>query len=123
MNRYFTYSYSFLLLLATVSCTYHSEEELYPTPPCDTTNVTYSGVVVQIIEQNCFDCHSNENVAVSNVSLEGYDNLKIKVDDETLLKTIKHEPGVSPMPDDRPKLNDCDILKIELWVNEGAPNN
>lgn len=123
MNKYVTYSYSFLLLLTTVSCTYHSEEELYPPSPCDTTNVTYSGVVVQIIDFNCYDCHSNETMAVSNISLEGYDNLKIKVEDETLLKSIKHESGVSPMPDDRPKLNECDILKIEQWINEGAPNN
>jgi len=123
MNKNFTFSCSFLLLLSIVSCTYHSEEELYPADPCDTTNVTYSGVVLHIIELNCYDCHSDENVTISNVSLEGYDNLKIKVDDGTLLKTIKHEPGVSPMPDDRPKLNDCDIMKIELWVNDGAPNN
>ena len=122
MNKYFTYSCFFLLLLSTASCTYHSEEELYPST-CDTTNVTYSGIVLQIIELKCYDCHSNENVIISGISLEGYDNLKIKVDDETLVKSIKHEPGVSPMPDEQPKLSDCDILKIEKWVEEGAPNN
>lgn len=105
-----------------ISCTYNNEEELYPPGVCDTTQVTYLQTIEPIIIHNCYECHSG-NEPISGFSLEGHANLKAKVDDGRLVGAIRHMVGFSPMPKDRPSLPECDILKIEKWVSEGAPNN
>jgi len=107
------------LMLLPSSCVSNNEEDLYP---CDTLNVTYSGTVAPIINQNCIRCHS-AIAPSSGYPLEGYDNLKASVDDELLIGSIKHEEGFNPMPEDASKLPDCAIHQIEIWVEVGAPNN
>lgn len=103
------------------SCTYDNEEELYPMGPCDTTQVTYHETIAKIIMDNCFECHSLANVQISQIPLEGYANLKAQVTANKLIGVIRHQTGFSPMPKQRPPLNECDILKIERWVLEGTP--
>jgi len=111
-----------LMLSLLYSCEYNNEEDLYPQPTCDTSNVTYSGTIVHIISTNCYECHDLAAIP-SGIPLEGYQNLKNQVDAGRLLGAIKHLSGFSPMPKDRGSLPDCDIMKIEKWVNDGAPNN
>ena len=106
----------------SIACVYNSEEELYPPETCDTTQVTYSLSVVPIIDYHCDACHGGDAI-VSGIPLDGYENIKVKVDDGTLLGAIRHEDGYSPMPENGPMLPDCEILTIEKWVSEGAPNN
>lgn len=113
---------SFYLMLTLSSCVSNVEEELYPPDVCDTLNVTYSATVAPIIEQHCFTCHGGTEPS-SGIPLEGYDNLKVKVDDERLIGAIRHLPDYTPMPQDAPALSECNILKIEKWVAEGAQNN
>lgn len=113
-----------ILAAATIfgSCYYDVEEEIYPSLDCSLTNVTYSGVVEPILKSKCYKCHdaaSNNG----NITLEGYTNLKKYVDSGQLLGAIKHSPGFSPMPKNEAMLVDCDIQKIETWVNEGAIQN
>jgi hypothetical protein len=105
-----------------VSCVYNDEETLYPQMPCDTTAVTYTLVIAPIIENRCYDCHDADAV-ISGIPLEGYDHLKAMVDAERLIGAIRHQTGFSFMPKDRPALPECEILKIEKWVAEGAQNN
>lgn len=121
--RYLVYSCYLMLLMTEFSCAYNVEDELYPPVICDTISVTYSGSVLPIVEKNCYMCHSNENVNVSEILLEGYSNIIVKVNDGKLLAAIRHETGAPPMPKDRPQLDKCDILKIEKWIAEGAPDN
>lgn len=123
MNKYTIYSFYFLLSVVTLSCAYNVEDELYPPVTCDTMNVTYSGTVLPIIQQNCYDCHSNANVGISFIPLEGYAFIIVKVNDGKLVKAIRHTGEVTPMPKDRPALSECDIVKIEKWVSDGAPDN
>lgn len=105
------------------SCYYDIEEDLYPQPPaCDTTNVSYADDVWPVINTNCTGCHSG-GAPSGNVSLENYDDIVIAANNGSLLGTIKHEDGWSPMPKGGGKLNDCDIAKIESWVNNGTPEN
>ena len=117
----------FLLLLTVPllhlgSCYYDAEDELYPEIVCDTTSVTYSGIVLPIIQQNCYGCHS-EAANQGGINLEGYSNLKTFVDAGLLVGVIKHQSGFSPMPKNSPKMPDCEILQIETWVSQGAQNN
>ncbi|MBK9982619.1 MAG: hypothetical protein IPP15_09355 [Saprospiraceae bacterium] len=123
MQKYLGISFCFLVVASVLSCAYNVEEELYPPVTCDTLNVTYSGTVLPILQQNCYECHSNANVGISLIPLEGYAFLSIKVNDGQLIKAIRHTGEVTPMPKDRPSLPECDILKIEKWVSEGAPDN
>jgi len=112
-----------IFLIAMLSrCTYNVEEELYPKTDCDTDNISYSIDVVPILQNNCYECHS-EAVNQAGITLEGYNNLKTYVDNGRFLGAIKHEPGFSPMPQGRPQLPDCQIAKIEQWILDGAQNN
>lgn len=111
------------LVVLMQSCYYDNIEELYPqAPACDTTNVTYSTDVWPVISENCTDCH-NTGFPSGNVSLSNYDEIVAAVQNGSLLGTIKHEDGWSPMPKGGGKLPDCDIQKIESWVNAGTPDN
>ena len=105
------------------SCYYDNVEELYPNAPaCDTTNVSYANDVWPVINSNCTSCHSG-GAPAGSVSLEDYDDIVVAANNGSLLGTIKHEDGWSPMPKGGGKLNDCDIAKIEKWVNDGTPDN
>jgi len=117
MKKYFLY-----LLLFLAGCYYDVEEELYPTLECQTESVTYSNQVLDIIEGACYNCHDAAS-NFGNITLEGYDELKKYVDNGQLLGAIRHDAGFSPMPKNEAQLLECDVEKIEVWVNEGAPNN
>lgn len=119
--------YSLIIALFLIgflqSCYYDNIEELYPeAPACDTTNVTYSGDVWPLINDNCTNCHSG-GAPSANVSLTNYDEISAAAQNGSLLGTIRHEDGWSPMPKNGGKLPDCDIEKIETWVNAGTPDN
>jgi hypothetical protein len=110
------------VLSTHVACVYNDEETLYPAENCDTTVTTYLAVIAPIIEQHCFDCH-DAVAAVSGIPLSSYDNLKVMVDGQRIIGALRRQVGYSPMPKDRPPIPECDILKIEQWIAEGAQNN
>ena len=110
------------LLALLSSCYYDVEETLYPSLDCDTTAVTYSAVVLPIIQSKCYKCHDAAN-NFGNITLEGHANLKIRADNGQLLGAIKHQQAFSPMPKNEPQLVECDIAKIEAWVLAGALQN
>jgi len=114
-----------LLVFSTIivtSCTYNSEEDLYPEDGCLTENMSYQDDILPIITTDCYGCH---NVASNfgNITLEGYDEISKHVASGELIGSIKHAAGYSPMPQGSSKLLDCEIEKIESWINDGAPNN
>jgi hypothetical protein len=112
------------------SCYNDSEEVLYGTTPpvtCDlTTAVKFSTVVSPIIASKCgiSGCHSTSSKA-AGINLGTYDAIKAYSTSSKaiFLGSIKRESSYSPMPQGGAKLPDCDISKIESWVNAGAPNN
>ncbi|PKP01345.1 MAG: hypothetical protein CVU14_05410 [Bacteroidetes bacterium HGW-Bacteroidetes-9] len=113
-----------LLAVMVTSCYYDSEDYLYPQLPggCDTTGVTYSGVVSPILASNCNSCHSPASPS-GNVITSTYEGLKTAVDNGSFRKAINHEAGASPMPKNGNKLPVCDLNKIDAWLNQGAPQN
>lgn len=124
MNTYCILSFIVFWALVITSCVYHNEEELYPAEPCDTSNVTYRAIVLPILEHNCYECHDSSNyLAISNILLEGHENLLVQVNNGKLISAITHNGNASFMPKDRSKLPECDIAKIEKWVELGAPDN
>lgn len=110
------------ILFALNSCVSNVEEELYPLESCDTVQVTYSGTIAPIIELNCFACHEGDQ-SLSGIPLNGYDPLKAMVDAGKLIGALRHLDGFSPMPQNASALPECELLKIEKWIDDGTPDN
>jgi len=123
MNKNIFLSLSILTAFSLIisSCTYNSEEDLYPEEPIPEV-VSYATDVLPIIETNCYGCHDAESMN-AGINLEGYDNLVIRVEDGSLEGTIRHEEGWVAMPLAASKLSDSQINKISDWIDEGYPNN
>lgn len=102
-------------------CYYDVAEELYP-EDCLITGMSYAEDVLPILRANCYRCHDAAN-SRGGITLEGYEQLLRQIDNGRLLGAIKRESGFSAMPQDAPKLADCQISKIEAWILEGAPDN
>ncbi len=86
------------------------------TVSCDTSNVTFNGSVVPIFEANCYGCHSQPNPAY-NIDLKNPDDLARIVNDGSLVASVKHEAGYSPMPKGY-DMTDCEVNIIVKWAND-----
>jgi hypothetical protein len=87
---------------------------------CDTSNVTFAGSVMPLLQTACIDCH--KTVAASwNVTLTSYAGVKNLVDDGRLMKVIQRT-DLYPMPPSY-GLSACKKKIIEIWVNAKAQNN
>jgi hypothetical protein len=112
-----------LVPLLLHACYYDSVQELYPNlVDCDTTNVTYSGDVWPVISSNCTACHSGAAPS-GNILLSNYEEIVIQAENGNLTGAITHAPGYSPMPKGGNQLPPCDITHIQVWINQGTPNN
>jgi hypothetical protein len=115
----------FILILQ--ACYNDKEEIIYPASAnCDTTsNVSYASAITPIINAHCLACHGSGVFTSSggNLNLDGYSNISVPVSNGSLLKSIQHQAGVSPMPKNAQKLSDCNISIIKKWIDAGAPNN
>jgi hypothetical protein len=102
-------------------CTYDSEEELFNV--CDLENVSFSVTVKSILQNYCYACHSNAtaNDFGAGLALEDYSDLEGLY--SVVLGAVNHDQGFSPMPKSQPKLDKCDIDKLEKWNEDGKPNN
>jgi hypothetical protein len=91
---------------------------------CDTTNMSYSNDIVPILSDYCYACHGkNTNDGSDGIILEEYGNISGRAINGTLMGVITHASGFPAMPQDGPKLSDCNINKIRAWINNGAQNN
>ncbi len=114
---------SILGLIAFQGCYYDDEANLYPQiGGCDNSNVTYTGTISVIMNDNCNACHSGPDYQ-GNVKTDSFTNLKVIVDNGKLWGCVNHDSGFLPMPKDRPKLSNCDLSKIRIWLDGGALNN
>jgi hypothetical protein len=110
-----------ILIALSVSCYYDTEESLYPDlGSCDTTNVSYYGSIVPLMENNCLNCHGGSVAAAkgNSINLEGYKNVFDNKD--YILGSIRHDSKNKPMPKDLPKLKDCLIQQYQIWYDAGA---
>ncbi len=121
-----TFIYSFcifwVLIFISHSCYYDNAEELYGVPDCDLTEVGYDVDVEPLLRLFCYECHDNAS-RLGGITLEGYNNVLPYVNNASLLGSVKHQSGYSPMPQDQPKIPECDIVIIEQWIEEGAQDN
>ena len=89
---------------------------------CDTINVSYSAIIKTIMDNNCMGCHSGTTPA-GGVSISNYIEVKAIAQNGSLLGTVEHKAGFSPMPKGMTKLSACNISQLKVWINEGMQNN
>lgn len=114
------------ILFVWMGCQFKKEVTAYPNSSnCDTSNVRYSVEIENIMVTHCYVCHStaSANSIGGGNKFDTYATLKTYADNNLLLNTILRIPGFSQMPKNAPKLSDCDIAKVRIWIQKGAPNN
>jgi hypothetical protein len=114
----------FILILLT-SCRKENAETLYPdSSNCDTTNMSYSTHIAPILRSNCATggCHNSASKS-AGYAYETYNETKVSVDNGRLMGSIRHLSGFSSMPKGGRKFTDCNINKIQAWIDRGALDN
>jgi hypothetical protein len=118
-----------LLTLTTPACYYDNEVDLYPTTTtatCDTTTAKFATFVSPLMASKCATsgCH-NAASASAGANLSTYTSIKayITANKATYLGSMKQTSGYSSMPKGNAKFADCDIKKLEVWINAGMQNN
>lgn len=105
------------------ACYYSNEEYVYGQGAnCDLTTAKFSQKVTTILQANCISCHG-PGLQSGGIRYDSYASVKAQVDNGKLLKAIKHEAGVLPMPYGQPKMSDCNIKLLEEWIMNGALDN
>lgn len=114
---------SLMVISVNTGCSFDNEEEYYANLMCDTANVTYSGSVAPIFAASCTSCHSVSGATFPDLGT--YETVKSYIESDTgaIPARIRHIVGYTPMPQGAPKLPECDIRKIEIWIEAGFPNN
>jgi hypothetical protein len=116
-----------LLNILNTSCTKNkSEDILIKASQCDSVKtISYKNDIQPILNSNCgaqAGCHSNGS-ASGGVKLESWQGANEVATSGLLMKAIRHETGVSAMPKDASKLDNCYIAIIAKWVRNGSLNN
>lgn len=89
---------------------------------CDTSqSITYTNSIKQIFDTYCVGCHNANNMG-GGYALDSYAGCVNCANSGRLLGAIKWLSGFSPMPKGGSKLSNCNIAKIEKWINSGKPN-
>ena len=114
----------FALGLLLQSCYYDNEVYLYGAgggSACDTTNVTYSGTIVPILNNNgCITCHPLNSGHATVIT--DYNSVKALATSGLLVNSVNGN-GVLLMPQSGLKMPSCTLAKISKWVRDGALNN
>ncbi|MEO5572438.1 MAG: hypothetical protein ABIT08_15385 [Bacteroidia bacterium] len=134
---------SFVLLVASFnSCTYDENDIVYPSVmnntmmPVDTDSmgnvivISYMNAIKPIMTTYCFGLGNQHcHVTVTNQGAIGdfttYAGLKAKVDNGSIASRVINPAGgmpptytTGPMP-----VSATDKMKIQSWIDNGAPNN
>ncbi len=101
-------------LLVITSCTYNELSV------CETENPSFNDCVEPIFVENCIACHFQNNPN-GIMPLTNFLEIQDKVINGTVIESIKREVGF--MPKNGERLTVEEILIIENWKENGAPNN
>ena len=120
MDQFFNILLLVLAMMVLGGCYYDNEEELYPSNFCDVTNVTFSGTIKPLIQTRCAipGCHvtggqsPDLSVAANIQQIASSGQLKVRVID----RIAPAMPPSGPLPG-------CEMLQIQAWLDQGAPNN
>ena len=127
MQKYFKIALILIAISSFTACYYDKKDQVYPqvvVAACDTTNVTYSVTVTNILNANCNNCHgASANSLGAGIVLNTYASVKPYITNGRLVNSILQNGNASPMPKNLAKMDVCSINKIIVWANRGAINN
>ena len=127
MQKYFKIALILIAISSFTACYYDKKEQVYPqvvVAACDTTNVSYSVTVTNILNANCNNCHgASANSLGAGIVLNTYASVKPYITNGRLVNSILQNGNASPMPKNMAKMDVCSINKIIIWANRGAINN
>ena len=109
----------FLAAITQTACYYDNEKDLYGTEACDTTTVSFSGDIKPIVDANCVRCHAPGGEQEVSPLLT-YEDVKKYVSGNVI---VDRTTGTTTLMPPEGKMNNCNLLLIQAWVNAGAPNN
>ena len=104
------------------SCSKENEEDLFDDKDCVTQNQSYTADIAPILAGSCNSCHGT-SAPTAGIITASYEGLKNIAGNGSLLGSINHASGYSPMPKGGSKLPECARLKIAAWIAAGATNN
>ncbi|NCA30910.1 MAG: hypothetical protein EBS93_09390 [Chitinophagia bacterium] len=127
MQKYFKIALILIAISSFTACYYDKKDQVYPqvvVAACDTTNVSYSVTVTNILNANCNNCHgTSANSLGAGIVLNTYASVKPYITNGRLVNSIIQNGNASPMPKNMAKMDACSINKIIVWANRGAINN
>lgn len=89
---------------------------------CDTSlAITFSGVVMPIIQNNCVGCHDS-NSPEADIPLTNYAEVSAAAEGN-MMDALTGTNSASLMPDGTTGLPQCMIDQIQQWIDDGMPNN
>jgi hypothetical protein len=122
MKRTLYYAFCLIFILCS-ACYYDKEANLYPGGTCQAVaNPTFSANVLPLLNAKCNSCHAGA-FASASIRLDSYAEVSKYVVSGSLMGSINHTSGFSPMPKNSSKMLTCEINKIQDWINSGALNN
>lgn len=110
-----------LLTIIPPSCENNNELDLYGVQVCDTTNITWDSKISALLQEKCVRCH-NANLNYNGVRHDTYQE-ELKVVYDGRLKNAINHTGKYKMPKNQGKLPDCELKILNLWIENGAPEN
>lgn len=106
-----------IICFALASCTFDNEQDYFELK-CETENLTYDSLTY--IFGICSQCHNNASTYRTGIEMDTYESVVKSINTGLVIPAIKHE-GPYKMPYNLSKLPDCEIEKIEAWINDGMP--
>jgi len=87
---------------------------------CDLEEITYSNFIGNLFDSKCSNigCHVS---GAAQGSLATYDDAVAFVSAGKILGALRHEDGFVAMPKNGDMLSECQIDKIEAWIEDGTP--
>ena len=116
------FSIAFLSSVIFLNACYDDNEETlyrFSQSSCDTSNVTYSSLIVPIFQSSCISCHSGSSPS-GNLNLSTHGNIVSAVNSKNLYARITSTSN--PMPPSG-LMDGCKIKQVKKWIDSNMPNN
>jgi hypothetical protein len=107
------------IALQITSCT-KDKVPLAPLSSECVDTISYSAFVKPLMVANCSTSGCHDSFGAGGKTLETYSQISSFA--EIILKSIRHD-GVSPMPQNAPKMDDSIATQLNCWILQGKLEN
>jgi hypothetical protein len=109
-----------LSALFLISCTKDKAPVATPIPTDCADTISFAHQIGPLLNDYCISCHNPSNPSA------GYHfttHADVSENAMLMLSAIRHESGVSPMPQNMPSIPDSLIQQFSCWVAQGKLDN